>query len=120
MILPAWVTAYRKALVLSAVAVTAGGAAWTAQGWRMGKQLAQVQTASQAANVRRQAVVIQDWNQAAIDVAAQLRLSKDKLRAQRLANAAMLAKVRLASPQGPEYACRSLPLPASYLEKFRP
>ncbi len=117
--MPVWITTYRKALVLAAVATAAGSAAWTVQGWRMGKALAQQDAQHQAATVRRTNVAIADWNKAAVDVAEALRLSKAKLASERLANKRALDALRLAQPQDSSYACRRLPLPDNYLETFR-
>lgn len=111
--------AYRKAIVLAAVAVGSAGAAWTAQGWRMGKQLAEQKAAHTAANVRRQAVALDAWHKAAIDAGQAAWEARETLRRERLANSVALKRLREQQPLNPEYACRMLPLPESYLEVFR-
>lgn len=119
MILPPWVATYRKALVLAAVATASGAVAWQANGWRLGKQLAEQQAAANAATMKRQSTSLTDWQRADHQLAQVVLDAKAKLRAQRLANKALVDQVRLATPQAPEYACRAIPLPETYLEKFR-
>jgi len=117
--MPPWVTAYRKVLVLSAVAVSAGAAGWTVNGWRKGKEMAQLEAAQAQAETRRTRAVGEEWAKAtagALDTLASARRSLAQARAE---NAKTLAAMRAAQPQGPEYACRATPLPESYLEKFR-
>lgn len=106
---------YRTVLVVAAAA----GAAWTVQGWRMGKQLAQQQNSAQAATIRRSYAATQSWVDAAKAAGDTIRMQRAALQAARVANAAMLARVRLAQPTDTAYSCRALPLPDTYLETFR-
>jgi hypothetical protein len=113
------ITPYRKALVLAAVAVGAGGAAWTVNGWRLGKELAEVKASQQAANASRSRVYAEQRDKALGEMVDQVLEGRRTLAAVRAANARKLAELRAAQPAGAEYACRQLPLPDTYLEKFR-
>lgn len=112
-------TAYRKAIVLAAVAVGSAGAAWTAQGWRMGKQLAELKAAHTAAQVHRQAIALDDWHKAAVTAGQRAWDAQETLRKERLANSVALRRLREQQPADPEFACRMKPLPENYLEAFR-
>jgi hypothetical protein len=113
-------TIYRKALVLAAVAAAGASGAWAVQGWRMGKQLAEQKATYQARDIRRTNVALEDWHKAGHQAAQEVLDAKAKLRIQRQANAALLAKLQAARAQlGPDFACMDKPLPESYLETFR-
>ncbi len=117
--LPPWVTVYRKVLVLGAVAVSAGAAGWTMNGWRKGRELAQVQLAHSQAEVRRSVAVTADWVAANKATQDSLTAARELLRQERTRTAARLAAMRAAQPAGPDFACRNEPLPETYLETFR-
>lgn len=119
LIVPPWVTAYRKVLVLAAVAATGAAAGWTVNGWRKGKELSELQLSHSQAEVRRQTAVGVEWAQATKGALDSLAEARRQLADQRRRNAAQLAAVRAAQPTAPEYACRQLPLPAEYLQKFQ-
>lgn len=111
---------YTKVLIAAGIAAASASSAWAVQGWRMGQKLAEQQAAHQTKDIRRQAVALTEWNQAAHKSAQELMDAKAKLRAQRLANASLLAKVQEQAAQlGPEFACMDTPLPEAYLERFR-
>lgn len=117
--IPSWVTVYRKALVLSAVAVSAGAAGWTINGWRKGKEMAETQLAHSQADVRRQVAVGEEWAKATRGALDTLKAARQALASQRVANQAMLRRMQEAQPSGAEWTCRQQPLPESYLETFR-
>lgn len=110
---------YRNTLILAAVAAASAGAAWQAQGWRLGRQMAKAEAAHSQADVRRGNLANKAWADATKGAMDTLRRSKAALAAQRLANAELLRQVQLAQPKDPAYACRALPLPDTYLEQFR-
>jgi hypothetical protein len=119
LVVPPWITAYRKVLVLGAVAAASAAAGWTVQGWRKGKELADLQTNHAQAEVRRQTAVGVEWAQATKGAMDSLAAAKQLLADERRRNAAKLAAVRAAQPTAPEFACRQLPLPETYLDSFR-
>lgn len=117
--MPPWVTAYRKALVLAAVAVGAGTAAWTVNGWRLGKELAEVKSAQSAANAGRQGAYAMQRDKAMGELVDQVLEGRRTLAAVRAENARKLATMKAAQPTDPSFDCRKLPLPAPYLETFK-
>lgn len=117
---PPWVTAYRKALVLGVVAVSAGAAGWTVNGWRKGKELAELEASQAQAETRRTIAVGEEWAKATSGALENLAAARRTLAQVRADSAKRLAAMRAAQPQGPEWACRQQPLPETYLEKFRP
>lgn len=119
LVIPPWVTAYRKALVLAAVAVGAGGAAWTINGWRLGKELAEVKATQASANATRQGAYAMQRDKAMGELVDQVIEGRRTLAAVRAENARKLAAMRAAQPAEAAYDCRKLPLPPSYLETFK-
>jgi hypothetical protein len=119
MILPPWVSTYRKALVLAGTAVAAGATAWTVQGWRKDKAMAEVQLDHSQAEVRRSYAATSQWIKATDDLAEATKAAQAKLEAARRANAALVKASVQATPKGPEWACRDKALPEDYLETFR-
>lgn len=117
--LPPWVTAYRKALVLAAVAVGAGTAAWTVNGWRLGKELAEVRADQQADNAARQGRYAMQRDKAMGELVDQVLEGRRTLAAVRADNARKLAAMQAAQPADAAYDCRKLPLPPAYLEVFK-
>ncbi len=111
--------AYRNTIILAAVAVASAGAAWTAQGWRMSQSMAKQKAAHEASNVRRQAVALDDWHKVAIAAGQAAFDARQTLKAERAKNAVTLQRLRETQPTAPEFACRLLPLPDTYLETFR-
>lgn len=114
------IAAYRNAIILAAVAVGSAGAAWTVQGWRRDKAIAELTAAHTAAEAARADAKSRAWGQAAQALTEQVKAANAKLAIQRTANAAMLRRLQAeqAAMSG-DYACRAKPLPESYLEVYR-
>jgi hypothetical protein len=119
LIVPPWVTAYRKVLVVSAVALASGAAGWTINGWRKGKELSELQLAHSQAEVRRTVAVGVEWQQATKGALDSLTQARELLQRERAKNAARQVALQAAQPKGEEWACRDKPLPEPYLQQFR-
>jgi hypothetical protein len=102
-------------ILAGALMYTAG---WTVNGWRLGTQMAQLEsdlarkeTARQTALTARQAKAIHDALEATTRSQAALALARKD-------NARLTREAAQKAPTAPEYACRDLPLPTEYVQEF--
>lgn len=104
----------KVAMVMALVSV-----GWTANGWRLGKELAEMQAAGDRKEAARQTALTERQTKAMQDALGAVTAAQERLAAARRANAALVAKAAQQAPKGPQYACRDESLPEDYLEEFR-
>lgn len=110
---------YRNFLILAAVTVAAGGSAWTAQGWRMGKRLEAQRADYAEAKGRRGQAYADTMAQAAQAATIRVTEAQALLAQARDIKAKALAEAAQKAPKGPAFDCLKVPLPDDYLETFR-
>jgi hypothetical protein len=91
----------------------------TVEHWRMGKKVAEQAQKSTAEKLVRQTALTDRQQRAMQDSLRAVLDAHAALKAERARNRELVKASVAAAPTAPEFACRDLPLPETYLETFR-
>lgn len=110
---------YAKALAVGALCASLVAVGWVANGWRLGENVAQMEAKLAGKEAARHAALSERQARAMQDSLSAVLEANKRLQAERARNASLAKALAKSAPRGPEFACRDLPLPESYLENFR-
>lgn len=126
MVSAAWVAGqlnpYARWIKLAAIAVATAAlvsAGWVTNGWRLGQDIARLETKVERKEVARQTALNERQAKAMGEALAAVTRSQAALTDARRSNAQRVAQAAQKAPTAPTYACRDVPLPEDYLEDYR-